>query len=84
MDTGLSGLGLFLEDSWTCGRGLGAAGGLADPPGGQKGLRGHLLEAGLHGSLWGTRPEGHLKSLLDWPGVAGEGQGVTRGKEGLA
>lgn len=84
VDGGGRGLGLCPVGPWTSGRLLGVPGGLAWLPGGQKGLRGHLLEAGLHGSLWGARPQGHLKSPLDGPGVDTEGRGRPRWTEGLA
>lgn len=78
MDRGGRGLGLALGDPWTSGQSLGAPGGRAGPPGGQKGLWRHLLEAGLHGSLWGARPKGHIKSPLDGTGVDTGGAGMAR------
>ena len=84
VDRGGRGLGLALGDPWTSGQRLGAPGGRAGPPGGQKGLWRHLLEAGLHGSLWGARPKGHIKSPLDGTGVDTGGRGWPGWTEGLS
>lgn len=84
MDRGGRGLGLALGDPWTSGQSLGAPGVRAGPPGGQKGLWRHLLEAGLHGSLWGARPKGHIKSPLDGTGVDTGGRGWPGWTEGLS
>lgn len=84
VDRGGRGLGLTLGDPWTSGQSLGAPGGRAGPLGGQKGLWRHLLEAGLHGSLWGARPKGHIKSPLDGTGVDTGGRGWPGWTEGLS
>lgn len=84
VDRGGRGLGLALGDPWTSGQSLGAPGVRAGPPGGQKGLWRHLLEAGLHGSLWGARPKGHIKSPLDGTGVDTGGRGWPGWTEGLS